>query len=303
MAISKVKFPNNSVEEIHDARMHGVKIFYGTCDTAAATAAKVVTCPEFTENDLENGTIIYVKFAVANSAAVADLTLNVNSTGAGAIKKSYNSSVSNLTAAAEIRAVVYQFVLYRVSDEEFRWLISGLDYNTSDTTGYVLRTNYTLIPTRYKFYRYRLLFCSPDNTELIPSNISTSTNATAKRDVVQDKINPFGPILYYATTTAVNAAANPGAAYLRQQTAMTLGYSFNRTGAALTLSVGPVYLKCAPQTDGSAIIDADNPYVQALPNTDDGKIYIYLGQAYNETEMELVMCHPIYYYKGGSIRI
>lgn len=294
----KFTMPSNPIK--------GVKIFYGTCATAAATAAKVVVCPEFTENDLDEGTIIYVKFSNANSAAVADLTLNVNSTGAFGIKKVYNSSLTNLTATGEIRATVYQFMIHKTEADgviTICWKIDGLDYNSDNTVGYVLRTNYTLIPTRYKFYRYRLLFCSPDNTELIPANTSTSTNATATRDVVQDKINPFGPILYYATTTAVNAGANPSTAYLRQQTALTLGYSFNRTGAALTLSVGPVYLKCAPQTDGSAIIDADNPYVQSLPSTEDGKIYIYLGQAYNATEMELVMCHPIYYYKNGAIRM
>ena len=58
-------------------------IHYGTCDTAAATATKVVNCTGF---KLVTGAVIYVRFTVTNTAAVADLRLNVNSTGGKAIK-------------------------------------------------------------------------------------------------------------------------------------------------------------------------------------------------------------------------
>jgi len=51
---------------------------YGTCDTAAATAAKVVTCANFTT--LMTGITIHVKFTYSNTNAAP--TLNVNSTGA-----------------------------------------------------------------------------------------------------------------------------------------------------------------------------------------------------------------------------
>ncbi len=54
---------------------------YGTCSTAAATAAKVVTCPNFVA--LDAGAKITVKFSNANS--VANPTLNVNNTGAKTI--------------------------------------------------------------------------------------------------------------------------------------------------------------------------------------------------------------------------
>ena len=77
---------------------------------------------------------------------------------------------------------------------------------------------------------------------------------------------------------------------------LTLGYSFNRTGAALTLtSWKPIYIKCAPQTDGSAIIEAETPYVQDLPSTADGFIYIYLGVVTSATQVEMTVYHPVYY--------
>lgn len=50
--------------------------FYGTCSTAANTAAKVVSCPDFS---LAAGVRIAVKFTNSNTAA--NVTLNVNSTG------------------------------------------------------------------------------------------------------------------------------------------------------------------------------------------------------------------------------
>lgn len=157
-----------------------------------------------------------------------------------------------------------------------------------------------------KFYRYRLLFTSPDGTEWVPANTSTSTNATAVRTTNQAPIDPFGPIVWYGTTAAVDAGAAPGAAYLWQQyysTSLAIGYSFNRTGAAATMTVHlPVYLKCAPQANGSAIIDAETPYVQALPTTADGKIYILLGRAVTATCFELLLDHPVYAYINGHVQ-
>ncbi len=63
----------------------------------------------------------------------------------------------------------------------------------------------------------------------------------------------------------------------------------------------PVYLKCTPQTSGNGALI--NDIVQALPTTEDGKIYIYLGNAYSATNMELKQDHPVYYFKDGQIRL
>lgn len=54
--------------------------FYGTCGTAAGTAAKAVTCAEFTADDLIAGALVIVKFSYTNTAGTP--TLNVNSKGA-----------------------------------------------------------------------------------------------------------------------------------------------------------------------------------------------------------------------------
>lgn len=59
----------------------GDSVFYGTCETAAGTAAKVVVCDAFTSADLVAGTHITVKFSNANSYN-GQATLNINDTGA-----------------------------------------------------------------------------------------------------------------------------------------------------------------------------------------------------------------------------
>lgn len=59
-----------------NAATGGQDSWYGTCDTAANTAAKVVTCAGFT---LTKGCTITVKFAASNSKDTP--TLNVNNTG------------------------------------------------------------------------------------------------------------------------------------------------------------------------------------------------------------------------------
>ena len=185
-------------------------------------------------------------------------------------------------------------------------IVYGYDSNTN-TIGYQLRTNSSTMPMADTSYRYRLFFTAADGKKWVPANTSTSTSATAAKTVNSRKIDPHGRIVYYGSTTALKVTAqdvpSPAATVLWTQYVLTLGYSFNRTGAALTLTTDtPVYIKCAPQSDGSAIIDADNPFVQALPSAADGKIYIYLGTAVSATTVELVPEHPIYQYSNSAIR-
>ena len=64
---------------------------YATCNTAAATAAKVATITPSSNFSLEKGARVAVQFDNANTAGfnkqntVKNITLNVNNTGAKAI--------------------------------------------------------------------------------------------------------------------------------------------------------------------------------------------------------------------------
>ena len=270
---------------------------YGQVDNTSTSTAFTATVPGITA--LKNGVCVMLKNGVATSAS--GFTINVNGLGA---KPAY----SNMAAAtAETTIFNVNYTMLFVFDEDRVeggcWVCyRGYDSNTN-TIGYQIRTNNYSLPMDSITYRYRLLFRSVDGMKFVPANNSTSTNATAKRTTIGTPIDPFGAIVYYGTTASVAAGSRPGAGYLWQQYGITLGYSFNRTGAALTLtSWKPVYIKALPQASGGAVIDAETPYVQDLPTTNDGYIYIYLGVAYSATAVELTLDHPVYYHDGTRIR-
>ena len=91
---------------------------YGSCSTAAGTAAKTVTVDNFS---LETGAIVAVKFTVTNTAASP--TLNINSTGAKAIY--YNGAA--ITAGYLKANKVYEFI-YNGTQWDF---VGDIDTNTT----------------------------------------------------------------------------------------------------------------------------------------------------------------------------
>ena len=275
---------------------------YAECDPSSTPTEFTATIPGITS--YYDGLIIALKNGVVTSAS--GFTININNLGA---KGSYSNMAAgnSVTPTAPTRDTtlfninyVMLFIYSSTIVEGGGWICyRGYDANTN-TLGYQVRTNSYNLPVTDKTYRYRLLFASADGKKFVPANTSTSTNATATRATNQRPIDPFGPIVYYGSTTTVSADARPGATVLWQQYTLSLGYSFNNTDAALTLQKGPVFLRCAPQADGSAIMEY---FTQEKPSSDDGKIYILLGYAYNETNIELVLQHPVYYYKNGAVRL
>lgn len=297
MPIDKIKLPDNSELELNSYKTGAIP--FGKVDSTSTDTVYTATVPGIKR--LENGTCVMLHNGVVTSAA--NFTININELGA---KPAYNN-MTNATRDTTIFNANYTMLF--VYDESLNdnnggwWCYRG--YNSDNNTiGYQLRTNSSSLPMTSVTYRYRILFTSADGEHFVPANNSTSTNATASRTVCQDKIDPFGRIVFYGTSASVAAGSRPGVTALWDVYTLSLGYSFNRTGAALAMtSWKPVYVKCAPQTDGSAIIDSTTPYVQDLPSTEDGKIYIFLGVAYSATAIELMMNHPVYYYKDGQIRL
>lgn len=257
-----------------------------------------------TMTQLTNGARIlyHLKYATAASTTL-NLTL-VGGTTTGA-KKVYRQGTTQLAASIGIAGCILPLTyLTSLDSDNGGWMMdNSYDANTN-TIGYQLRTNSTQLPTVTRTRYYRLLFTNATNDKWVPANTEYDNSATSKKTVNQNPINPFGRIVYLGNSTNYAANANMSATAVWDQYAVSLGYSFNSTGSALTLTAfKPVYVVCAPQADGSAIMDSTTPIVQALPSTDDGKIYIYLGVAGSATNIELVINHPVYYYKNGAIRL
>ena len=275
------------------------KIFYGVVDGTSTNTKFTAQIDGITE--YVDGLAVMLKNGVVTSAS--GFTININGLGA---KPAY-SNMAAATAETTMFNVNYTmlFIYDSTRVEGGCWILYRGYNSDNNTIGYQVRTNAYSLPATDAFVRYRLLFTSPDHAHFVPANTSTSTSATAKKNTITTAINPFGSIVYYSATTAISAGSRVGAGSIWQQYAgIVLGYSFNRTGVALTLTAWkPIFVKAAPQADGSAIIDADTPFVQDLPTTNDGKIYIFLGVATEATKFELNLSHPVYYHDGTSIRI
>ena len=103
---------------------------YGTCSTAAVTAAKTVALTGFS---LVTGAVVFVRFTVTNTAA--NPTLNVNGTGAKAIQYRNAAVSAGYLAANRTYAFVYDGSSYElVGDVDTKLGISDAVNSTSSTT-------------------------------------------------------------------------------------------------------------------------------------------------------------------------
>lgn len=271
---------------------------YGECDSTSTATAFTATVTGL--DALYDGACVMLKNGVVTSAS--GFTININGLGA---KPCYNNMATgnDITPTAPTRdTTIFNqnytmlFVYSESIVEGGGWICyRGYDGNTN-TIGYQLRTNSSNLVATDTGYRYRIWLTSADGSKWVPINKSTSTDATTARTLNTRAIDPFGEIVYRATNGTCNANAGLGATGIWKQYTLTIGYSYVKT---LTYPA-PVYLKCTPQTDGSAVM-AD--IVQALPTSNDEKIYIFLGVAYSATAMELHSEHPVYWHDGTGIRL
>ena len=170
---------------------------------------------------------------------------------------------------------------------------------------YQNRIYYTYKKPYATLYRYQILLSRANGT-LLPVNSVDNAPSNINKTLTTEEFDPFGEIYYYNSSTTRTTSQNLDNNVLYRQILADLRYSFNITnesGKCLTSSQ-PVYIVATPQSNGMAKL-ASPALVQALPSTEDGKIYIYIGQAYPDTypyRTELPLYHPIYWYKNGTIR-
>lgn len=108
--ISQITLPSGSTYDIKDVTARDMpSAYYGTCRTAAATAAKVVEVADEQGFTLKAGALIGVKFTNTNTAS--NVTLNVNSTGAKSIwynNAAYTGNSDTITGYAN-RLLFYMY--------------------------------------------------------------------------------------------------------------------------------------------------------------------------------------------------
>ncbi len=179
---------------------------YGTCGTAAATAAKVVDCDEF---NLATGATVLVKFTYANSASSP--TLNVNSTGAKSIYYRGAALASSLYywGAGDVVEFYYngtQWDLLNVSNTNTTYsALSASDATTGTaTTGRLITA---------KVLHDKI-------TAMLPSvpTISVTQTATSGGEVGKVTINGATTTLYAPIQTSVSGNAGTATALANKRT-------------------------------------------------------------------------------------
>ena len=266
---------------------------YGECASTSTATEFTATVPGITE--LRDGVCMLLKNGVVTSAS--GFTININNLGA---KPAY-SNMAAATRESTLFNVNYTILFIYDSDrvEGGCWVYYRGYYTDANSVGYQLRTNSSTLPAKQTGYRYRLWLTSADGQGYVPINTATGTSTTSTKALnTTTPIDPFGTIVYNSTNGSVAADASLPTGTQWTQYAFDLRYA----KYPLTLTFpDPVYLQCTPQTSGNGALI--NDIVQSLPTAEDGKIYIYLGNAYSATNMELKQDHPVYYFKDGQIRL
>ena len=99
---------------------------YGTCATATATTAKVVTLSNYS---LKTGGIVAVKF---DNSVPANATMNINSNGAKAIFYKGKTIVDGVICAGEVATFIYDGTQYHLlTVDRNRLLVSLVPYGAS----------------------------------------------------------------------------------------------------------------------------------------------------------------------------
>lgn len=269
-----------------------LSIPYGECDSTSTSTVYTATVGGITE--LRDGVCMWLKNGVITS--VAGFTININNLGAKPVYNNMGETSRETTVWNKAYTMLFVYDSERV--EGGCWVLYRGHFSDANTIGYQLRTNSSTLPAKQTGYRYRLWLTSADGQNYVPINTATGTSTTSTKALNTTPIDPFGTIVYNSTNGTVNAGASLPTG--TQWTQYTLDLRYAKYPLTTLTFPDPVYLQCTPQSTGGAVM---NDIVQAMPTTEDGKIYIYLGNAYSTVSIELKQNHPVYYYKDGAIRL
>lgn len=123
---SATESSNGLMPSSDKAKLNNTNVAYGTCSTAAATAAKEVTILDNENWQLKEGSIITVKFTYTNTAQ--NPTLNVNGTGAKNIL--YNTAVIT-TRSLAYAGYAGRYIRYMYDGTQYVFMGHSYDYNNT----------------------------------------------------------------------------------------------------------------------------------------------------------------------------
>jgi hypothetical protein len=173
---------------------------------------------------------------------------------------------------------------------------SGNSNDSGDDYDRIADCNLRVSAGENNIYGYNIIMETSDG--VWQSLVTSYTNETAKG------MNTSGfrtnKLFWYQSETAVTSGNMTEAGTLYENlNGADLRYATN-CGTSLAV-YQPVYLKGTIGSDGLFYL-ADTWWTQTLPTSDDGYVYIYLGETYNTYCIHFVSNHPVYWYKDGAVR-
>ena len=289
----------NNTNRVNGAPLsNSASVFYGTSDTAAATTEKEVSIPSITT--LDTGTIIIVQPTITST--VANSTIKLNNFTAYPMR--YNNAAITTSTDSVVWNQNYPSIF--VFDGTY-WVFAGhgLDSNTTYTLNYSVDAGqYTAGSGTYAITRYSILAQKANGTwEKITATNANYSAGTSK------SVNTSGFILnqlrYYGTTTAVAGGVKIASNVVYEKSAsVDMRYSTN-CGGTTTWALGDyIYLVGTIGADGLFYLDTTTWWSNALPTTNDGKLYIRLGLVLADTgyTMSFFEDRPVFYHDGTGIK-
>ncbi|MBV5334433.1 MAG: hypothetical protein JZU49_01330, partial [Sulfuricurvum sp.] len=226
-----------------------------------------------------------------NSAAAMTLAIN-----GGAAKNIRMNAVNTTTVFSTLAAGAVILLYY---DGTYFQMMGSQRTTDTDTDIYDRMYWNNAITAGAAIYDYKIIMQGTDG-KFYPLTLEAGTGTT--KTVLTTELKIGSPILYYNTTTDVALNGSLSNVYSEFPLA-NMTYTFN---VATWTNQQPVYLKGTVLSNGNFKLDnttATSFATQTLPTTDDGFVYILLGQMYSTTAMRLFQYHPIYQFKDGALRL
>lgn len=310
-----------TVNDIPQSVSSNVTIYRDTTGTAAVTTSPYTgakwNVTDSTVTEYQDGMMVSIKVPVVGSSTYGT-AFQINSLGYHPVVYNVNSMIGTRYGVGGQVVAVYNATQTAswYNNSSSASTITGcwqiMDYDANDVN-YNARDYYLRRTATDAIYRN--MFCVTDGKYIIPVNTTNnSTSSTKTSGFTTREFDPFGNIYYYSntsTTISANSLVNNTSFFIKS-TASDLRYAFNGVTTSTSTSKfaagDAAYLVCVPQSSGKVKLyygTSGTDYAaclsKALPSSEDGLVYIYLGQMFDTYRVELSVVKQPYCFKDGKI--
>ena len=215
-------------------------------------------------------------------------------------------------SAASMYAVAGQTSSTRITVTGGVWRVLNYYDSNSNDTGYYHRRIYPNLKAGGAIHPYSIIMQLPNGkwsgiTTTAPNNpgkTNVSPVATGKTANTSGFMLGHVLLMYANTTYADTNNIGTYNIWSAHTGLIDARYSFNlanSTGNGF-IAYTPVYI-VGTVSNGLFYLDTTKWWTQTLPSSEDGKVYIYIGDAYDWYRLTFTEDKPIYWYKGGTIKL